>query len=241
MSKLETVDLGLDLAALFCSTNCCDTWSLKVGGSTWARKMLYKADKGVCQGSRPVCNKDEPGLKIEVQREGEWVEAELEIPPSNEDDTVTVLYDDDESMFSEREVLEVPLKSTRVRCQRDCMQLLRDLKCCDSKQDRLKVLAEAGITHKVEQLANNPSMGTVWEADHIIPVALGGGQCGLENYQTLCVQCHQEKTTREARERAERRQSEKARAKEREKALKTAARKRSKREQLRAKKEAKVR
>jgi len=29
-----------------------------------------------------------------------------------------------------------------------------------------------------------------WEADHIIPVADGGGECGLENYRLLCRQCH---------------------------------------------------
>ena len=35
-----------------------------------------------------------------------------------------------------------------------------------------------------------------WEADHIVPVAEGGGQCGLENYRTLCIRCHR-KVTRE--------------------------------------------
>jgi 5-methylcytosine-specific restriction endonuclease McrA len=29
-----------------------------------------------------------------------------------------------------------------------------------------------------------------WEADHIIPVADGGGECGLENYRLLCRDCH---------------------------------------------------
>ncbi len=33
-----------------------------------------------------------------------------------------------------------------------------------------------------------------WEADHIIEVRDGGGCCGLENYQTLCVPCHKSKT-----------------------------------------------
>lgn len=33
-----------------------------------------------------------------------------------------------------------------------------------------------------------------WEADHVIPVSKGGGECGLENYQTLCVRCHKEET-----------------------------------------------
>ncbi len=29
-----------------------------------------------------------------------------------------------------------------------------------------------------------------WEADHIVPVADGGGYCGLENYRLLCRTCH---------------------------------------------------
>ncbi|MBY0424630.1 MAG: HNH endonuclease [Cytophagales bacterium] len=34
-----------------------------------------------------------------------------------------------------------------------------------------------------------------WEADHIIPVYEGGGACFLDNLQTLCKDCHQEKTS----------------------------------------------
>lgn len=29
-----------------------------------------------------------------------------------------------------------------------------------------------------------------WEVDHIVPVAEGGGQCGPDNYRTLCCRCH---------------------------------------------------
>jgi len=32
--------------------------------------------------------------------------------------------------------------------------------------------------------------GSLWDADHIIPVKDGGGQCGLENIRTLCISCH---------------------------------------------------
>lgn len=37
-----------------------------------------------------------------------------------------------------------------------------------------------------------------WEADHIVPVVEGGGECGLDNYRTLCVRCHKQ-ATRELR------------------------------------------
>lgn len=33
-----------------------------------------------------------------------------------------------------------------------------------------------------------------WEADHIIPVCLGGGGCDINNFQTLCKKCHEVKS-----------------------------------------------
>ena len=41
-----------------------------------------------------------------------------------------------------------------------------------------------------------------WEADHIIPVSEGGGLCGLENMQTLCIQCHKAETRELAKKQA---------------------------------------
>ena len=34
----------------------------------------------------------------------------------------------------------------------------------------------------------------LWEADHIVPVAEGGGLCDLSGYQTLCIPCHRKKS-----------------------------------------------
>jgi 5-methylcytosine-specific restriction protein A len=34
----------------------------------------------------------------------------------------------------------------------------------------------------------------LWDADHIVPVAEGGGECGLGNMRTLCLKCHREVT-----------------------------------------------
>ncbi|MBI4904011.1 MAG: HNH endonuclease [Acidobacteria bacterium] len=35
---------------------------------------------------------------------------------------------------------------------------------------------------------------TLWDADHIIPVVEGGGECDLNNIRTLCLRCHKEVT-----------------------------------------------
>jgi 5-methylcytosine-specific restriction enzyme A len=44
-----------------------------------------------------------------------------------------------------------------------------------------------------------------WEADHIVPVCEGGGECGLEGIRTLCVACHRDESNALTRRRAARR------------------------------------
>ncbi len=34
----------------------------------------------------------------------------------------------------------------------------------------------------------------LWDADHIVPVAEGGGECDLGNMRTLCLKCHKKAT-----------------------------------------------
>ena len=35
---------------------------------------------------------------------------------------------------------------------------------------------------------------SLWDADHIVPVVQGGGECALENMRTLCIPCHKRAT-----------------------------------------------
>ncbi len=35
---------------------------------------------------------------------------------------------------------------------------------------------------------------SLWDADHIVPVAEGGGECDLSNMRTLCLACHRTAT-----------------------------------------------
>jgi 5-methylcytosine-specific restriction endonuclease McrA len=51
---------------------------------------------------------------------------------------------------------------------------------------RLKLLARWGLTRLNRR--------TLWDADHILPVAEGGGECDLANLRTLCLICHRQQT-----------------------------------------------
>lgn len=46
------------------------------------------------------------------------------------------------------------------------------------------------------------SDGHTWEADHILPVVEGGGECDLSNLRTLCLPCHRAETAKLAARRA---------------------------------------
>lgn len=35
---------------------------------------------------------------------------------------------------------------------------------------------------------------SLWDADHILPVVEGGGECDLKNIRTLCLICHRQQT-----------------------------------------------
>ena len=48
------------------------------------------------------------------------------------------------------------------------------------------------------RLTPSEARKSLWQADHILPVAFGGGECGLENIQTICTKCHKLKTTIQA-------------------------------------------
>ena len=47
---------------------------------------------------------------------------------------------------------------------------------------------------QLRKLLARPEEGDFWQADHIVPVSGGGGECDLSNYQTLCAGCHESKT-----------------------------------------------
>jgi 5-methylcytosine-specific restriction enzyme A len=65
-------------------------------------------------------------------------------------------------------------------CGVDCLATWLHLKRLRGSA-RLKAFTEWGITR---------SRKSLWDADHILPVAEGGGECDLTNLRTLCLKCH---------------------------------------------------
>ncbi len=62
---------------------------------------------------------------------------------------------------------------------------------CITEWNRLRKLRGAG-RHKAlaEWNLANRFRRSLWDADHIVPVVEGGGECDLSNLRTLCLKCH---------------------------------------------------
>ena len=70
-------------------------------------------------------------------------------------------------------------------CGVDCMALWNHIQR-QRGAAKLKALAAWGLKPQARQ--------SLWDADHIMPVVEGGGECALENLRTLCLLCHRKVT-----------------------------------------------
>lgn len=68
-------------------------------------------------------------------------------------------------------------------CGIDCLAEWRHVKRLRGRA-RTKAIAAWGMRGRK----------TLWDADHIIPVVEGGGECDLSNMRTLCLKCHRART-----------------------------------------------
>uniref|UniRef100_A0A3B5MGC6 Zinc finger, RAN-binding domain containing 3 n=1 Tax=Xiphophorus couchianus TaxID=32473 RepID=A0A3B5MGC6_9TELE len=60
---------------------------------------------------------------------------------------------------------------------------------------------------QLNEMIRAPVEGDFWQVDHIRPVYRGGGQCSMDNLQTLCTACHKARTAQQARERSQMKKS----------------------------------
>jgi 5-methylcytosine-specific restriction protein A len=64
-------------------------------------------------------------------------------------------------------------------CGTDCLAAWLHLKRLRGAA-RLKLVRHWGVG----------SRKSLWDADHVVPVVEGGGECDLANLRTLCLKCH---------------------------------------------------
>lgn len=62
------------------------------------------------------------------------------------------------------------------------------------KIDELKEFLQSKHISLKRKIWKKKFGGGLWDADHIIQVKDGGGQCGLDNIRTLCISCHKKRT-----------------------------------------------
>jgi 5-methylcytosine-specific restriction protein A len=68
-----------------------------------------------------------------------------------------------------------------VHCGLDTIREHRKLKRARGAA-RLALMQHCGFLTRMRK--------SLWDADHILPVTEGGGECDLDNIRTLCLRCH---------------------------------------------------
>uniref|UniRef100_A0A8C0ZBZ7 Zinc finger RANBP2-type containing 3 n=1 Tax=Cyanistes caeruleus TaxID=156563 RepID=A0A8C0ZBZ7_CYACU len=91
-------------------------------------------------------------------------------------------------------------------CQHNAQELYLSVRDAPRNQ-RKQLLESSWMSHlplgQLNEMIRSPAEGQFWQVDHIQPVYSGGGQCSLENLQTLCTACHRERTAKQAKERSQ--------------------------------------
>lgn len=71
-------------------------------------------------------------------------------------------------------------------CELDTKELAKQLLSLNIGDPARDLLLKQNNIHASRIIKINK----LWDADHIVRVKDGGGQCGLENIRTLCIRCH---------------------------------------------------
>lgn len=92
-----------------------------------------------------------------------------------------------------RRLLELE-KGVCTMCKLDTKELYDRLRALDSRDDRRAALLKTPFRNlppaRIGSIVQTPKFGALWQADHIVAVSEGGGECDLSNFRTLCTVCH---------------------------------------------------
>ena len=95
-------------------------------------------------------------------------------------------------------------KGVCAKCGHDTQKLKRILRIARGR--RYTSLDKRDLNmfeeREIKKLLGYTRQNHLWEMDHILPVVEGGGLCGLEGLQTLCIPCHRIDTKELAARRA---------------------------------------
>jgi hypothetical protein len=96
------------------------------------------------------------------------------------------------------------------QCGFNCHAFFQRVQALPSEQARMQALMSSPYSTdsgRLRRMLTHPKEGDFWEADHIVPVAEGGGESDLTNFQTLCTPCHARKTKEQERRAAQARRA----------------------------------
>lgn len=148
----------------FCSDGCVHSWKLTTDPN-YQRRHVFERDNGVCQ----IC-----GIDTKEQRDGiiaEWVAKMVEAGVMHPGDEVELnAYYGCNMVKGVRRALDWVVKQWAIY------------------PEHTNLLKDAAAEQKLPW--SRFRRGPVWDMDHTVPVAEGGGGCGLENLRTLCRACH---------------------------------------------------
>lgn len=176
--------------ATWFSQECVDSWKI-ANDPGYVRIKLLERDNGVCA----ECGIDAKEVEKKLKLANDWINYRRH-PPSASQMRHIGFDENGRNIWKFRFREGTSSMGVFLRDKYDHVIRIHrrwTRKAQEAAKNRLaKMKAMGWTTHRK----------TAWDADHIIPVVEGGGQCGLENYRTLCHICHKKATKALAARRA---------------------------------------
>ncbi|XP_029307154.1 LOW QUALITY PROTEIN: DNA annealing helicase and endonuclease ZRANB3 [Cottoperca gobio] len=166
----------------FCGHRCQEEFQLR-SSQTYMRSRVLEAEQGICQH----CGLHAHELFLKVR----------DAPPSQRKDML------ENTWLAQLSLKQNPRKNTAASNR--LLQFAGQLAL--SLQHWSSVILSSQDTIQLNVMIGAPVEGDFWQVDHIRPVYSGGGQCSLDNLQTLCTVCHKARTAQQAKERSQKRKS----------------------------------